>query len=57
MLVLTRRVGEQILIGDDIVLIITRITNNTVRIGITAPKFVNIVRPECDKPGDVSKRV
>ena len=46
MLVLSRKAGERILIGDDIAVIVVRIGSNSVRIGIEAPKTVNIVRPE-----------
>lgn len=46
MLVLSRKPSEQILIGDDIVLTVVRIGPNTVRLGITAPNSVNIVRAE-----------
>lgn len=46
MLVLTRQVGEQILIGEDIKVTVTRIGPDNVRIGIDAPKQVNIVRSE-----------
>ncbi len=48
MLVLSRRVGEVIMIGDDIRLMVTRIDcdPDTVRIGIDAPKDVIIRREE-----------
>lgn len=46
MLVLTRRNGEEIKIGDDIVLTIVRTGPNAVRLGVTAPKDVSIVRTE-----------
>ena len=46
MLVLTRKLNEQILIGDDIKVTLTRVTGNTVRLGIEAPKDVRIVRGE-----------
>jgi carbon storage regulator len=45
MLVLTRRVGELILIGDEIELKVIEIKNDRVRIGITAPKSLPIARP------------
>lgn len=49
MLVLSRKTSERILIGDDIAITIVRIGPNSVRIGIEAPKTMNIVREElCD---------
>lgn len=45
-LVLSRKPGEQIFIGDDIVLTVVRIGPNTVKVGIEAPREVNIVRGE-----------
>lgn len=46
MLVLTRRVGEEIVIGDDIHVTVTAVHGNKVRLGITAPTFVPVMRPE-----------
>jgi carbon storage regulator len=46
MLVLSRKDGERILIGPDIVIEVVRIGPHTVKIGITAPENVNIVREE-----------
>lgn len=46
MLVLTRKTNETILIGDDIEITVIRISANTTRLGITAPKTTNIVRKE-----------
>ena len=46
MLVLSRKTGERILIGDEIEVTVVRIGPNTVRIGIDAPKEMNIVRDE-----------
>lgn len=46
MLVLSRKAGERILIGDDVAISIVRIGPNTVKIGIEAPKSVSIVREE-----------
>lgn len=49
MLVLSRKAGERILIGDDVAITVVRIGPNSVRIGIDAPKTMNIVREElCD---------
>lgn len=46
MLVLSRKVDEQLLIGDDIVITINRISGNRVVIGIEAPQDVRILRGE-----------
>ena len=46
MLVLSRRRGETILVGDDIRVTITDIRNGQVKIGIDAPKHINVVRLE-----------
>ena len=46
MLVLTRCEGDSVFIGKDIVVTVLSITNNQVRIGIEAPKEINIVREE-----------
>ncbi|WP_298255063.1 carbon storage regulator CsrA [uncultured Arthrobacter sp.] len=46
MLVLTRKVGEQILIGDDIVITVLDSRGDGIRIGIDAPRGVKIQREE-----------
>ena len=46
MLVLTRRVGESIRIGDDIVVTVLELTRDQVRIGISAPRSVSVHRQE-----------
>ena len=46
MLVLTRKIGEKIIIGDDISLTILGLFGNHVRLGINAPKSVDIHREE-----------
>lgn len=46
MLVLSRKPGERILIGDQVQITIVRIGPNTVRLGIDAPRDMNIVREE-----------
>lgn len=46
MLILTRRVGETILIGDDIEVVVLEVKGGQARIGIAAPKHVNVMRPD-----------
>lgn len=46
MLVLTRKVGEQIKIGNDIIITVLEVLGNKVRIGIDAPENLLILRGE-----------
>jgi len=46
MLVLTRKLQESIMIGDDIEIVVSSIERKSVRIGIKAPKDVKILRRE-----------
>ena len=46
MLTISRRQGERILIGDDIVVEIVEVSGGTVRLGITAPREQRIYREE-----------
>lgn len=46
MLVLSRRVGERLVIGDDIVITVIDVRSDGVRIGIEAPRHVRINRAE-----------
>lgn len=46
MLILTRRVGEALMIGDDVSLTVLGVKGNQVRIGIDAPKNVAVHREE-----------
>jgi carbon storage regulator len=46
MLILTRRVGESLIIGDDVVVNVLSVKGNQVRIGIDAPKHVSVHREE-----------
>lgn len=46
MLTITRRPGERIMIGDDVVIEIVEVTGTTVRVGITAPRERLIYREE-----------
>lgn len=46
MLILTRRIGESLQIGDDITLTVLAVKGNQVRIGVVAPKDVAVHREE-----------
>ncbi|EIK94042.1 carbon storage regulator [Pseudomonas sp. M47T1] len=46
MLILTRRVGEKIIIDGKIVVVVQQVINSQVRIGIQAPESVEILREE-----------
>lgn len=46
MLVLTRRRGQSILIGDDIKIVVLEVTGDQIRIGIEAPRSVSVHREE-----------
>lgn len=46
MLILTRRVGETIMIGDNVTINVVGMQGNQVRLGITAPKEVSVHREE-----------
>lgn len=49
MLVLARKVGEKIILNDDIEIIVLDTNQNTVRIGVNAPKNVTVYREELYK--------
>ena len=46
MLILTRRVGETLVIGDDVSITVLGVKGNQVRVGISAPKDVSVHREE-----------
>ena len=46
MLVLTRRVGQSIVIGDNVVVTVLEVRGEQVRIGVEAPRTVEVMRSE-----------
>lgn len=46
MLVLTRRVGETLIIGDEVTVTVLGVKGNQVRLGVNAPKEVSVHREE-----------
>lgn len=46
MLILTRRVGETLMIGDEVTVTVLGVKGNQVRIGVNAPKEVSVNREE-----------
>ncbi len=52
MLVLTRKLGEKILIGDDIVITVVEAGKSRLKLGITAPAGTRVLRSELD-PGRI----
>jgi len=51
MLILTRRVGESLIIGDDVTITVLGVKGNQVRIGVDAPRNVAVHREEIlDRP-------
>jgi len=62
MLVLSRKVGETIWVGDNIKITVVRINGSTVRIGIEAPSAIPVVRGELkegeeDEKGESRNRI
>lgn len=57
MLVLSRKVGERIRIGNDICVTVVRIAQGGVRLGIEAPEHFTIMREELEEDGHSPKVV
>ena len=51
MLILSRRVGESIVIGQDIVIKVLDVQGQKVQLGVEAPKEVKVLRPELRDAG------
>jgi carbon storage regulator CsrA len=56
MLVLTRKVGDRIKIGDNITVVIIKIRGNQITVGIEAPRDVRIIRGELDPFDDYEEQ-
>lgn len=52
MLVLSRKIGEKLVIGDNITIVVSRVSGNRVMLGIEAPADVRIVRSELKALGE-----
>ena len=46
MLIITRRAGEKIMLGDDVIVHVMEVVGNTVRLGIDAPRSLPVYREE-----------
>lgn len=46
MLILTRRIGETVMVGDDVTITVLGVKGNQVRLGVNAPKDVAVHREE-----------
>lgn len=53
MLVLSRKLKQEIMIGDDIKITVLKVKGNTVRLGIEAPRDIHVLRGEIPKKSDV----
>ena len=56
MLVLTRRINERIIIGDDVIVTVLEVHGDQVRIGIDAPRDIKVFREEVLRRDEESAR-
>ncbi len=56
MLILTRKIGQSLIIGDDIEVKVVSIDGENIKIGISAPKNVSVVRKELLEVKDENKK-
>ena len=49
MLVLSRKEGERLVIGDNVIITVTRISGNRITLGIEAPRDVRVMRGELER--------
>jgi carbon storage regulator len=49
MLILSRRLGESVTIGDNIIVTVVGMSGNQIRLGISAPKAIRVLREEIYK--------
>jgi len=65
MLILSRRIGETLMIGDDVTVTVLAVKGNQVRVGVKAPKEVDVHREEVyqriqrgeEKPAKTTKTI
>jgi carbon storage regulator len=57
MLVLTRRTGEDVVSGGNIRIVVTEVSGQRVRLGITAPKDIRVDRAEVNARRELSERL
>lgn len=57
MLVLSRKVGEKIILNDNVTIVVNRIAGHRVSIGIVAPRGMRIVRSELRRHDEIAQPV